>query len=288
MSTDDLKDDDKDKDTNNVYESNASLNMYLGLHYPSSGTTEPRPPILPHEHAPLHGLRFPQRVAELLVRLQPKTLDRALDIGCAVGGSSFCLAKTFGSVDAFDYSASFITAAQRMKANDETVFFEIPVEADLCDRVRAVHEKGITPEITARVNFFVGDACKIPELVEDGQVGGANCYDGVILSNLLCRLPDPFACLEALPPLVKVGGVVVMVTPYSWLEEYTPRDKWMGGFYDNESSGAAVSSQDVLQQTMERLGFEKIHQEQMPLVIREHQRKYQYIISEATGWRKLC
>jgi hypothetical protein len=91
-----------------------------------------------------------------------------------------------------------------------------------------------------------------------------------------------------LPQLVKVGGVVVMVTPYSWLEEYTPRDKWMGGFYDyNESSGAAVSSQDVLQQTMERLGFEKIHQDQMPLVIREHQRKYQYIISEATGWHKL-
>jgi hypothetical protein len=86
-----------------------------------------------------------------------------------------------------------------------------------------------------------------------------------------------------------VGVIVVMITPYSWLEEYTPQDKWMGGFYDNESSGAAVSSQDVLQQTKERLGFvEKIHQDQMPLVIREHQQKYQYIISEATGcWRKL-
>jgi SAM-dependent methyltransferase len=117
-----------------------------------------------------------------------------------------------------------------MKAHDETLFFDIPVEADLCNRVCAVHEKGITPEITAKVNCFVGDACKIPEImVEDGKVGGAiNCYDCVILSNLLCRLPDPFACLEALPQLVKVGGVVVMVTPYSWLEEYTPRDKWMG------------------------------------------------------------
>jgi hypothetical protein len=48
MSPNDLKDDDKDKDTNNVYESNASLNMYLGLHYPSSGTTEQVLPILPH------------------------------------------------------------------------------------------------------------------------------------------------------------------------------------------------------------------------------------------------
>jgi putative 4-mercaptohistidine N1-methyltranferase len=285
MSTTELKEDGSVQH-NNVYESNASLNMYLGLHYPSSGTAEQVPPMLPHEHAPLHGLRFPQRVAELLVRLQPKTFDRALDIGCAVGGSSFCLAKTFGSVDAFDYSESFVAAAQRMKAHDETVFFEIPVEADLRDRVRAVHEMGITPEITAKVNFFVGDACQIPEMIQEGRIG-TNCYDGVILSNLLCRLPDPFACIETLPKLVKVGGVVVLVTPYSWLDEYTPRDKWMGGFYDNESSGAAVSSKDILQQTMERLGFEKIYQDQMPLVIREHQRKYQYIISEATGWRKL-
>jgi len=41
-----------------------------------------------------------------------------------------------------------------------------------------------------------------------------------------------------------------------------------------------------LKEIMEGLGFEKIHEEQMPLVIREHQRKYQYIVSEATGWRK--
>jgi len=37
---------------------------------------------------------------------------------------------------------------------------------------------------------------------------------------------------------------------------------------------------------MEDGGFEFIHEEQVPLIIREHQRKYQYIISEATGWRK--
>jgi hypothetical protein len=45
-------------------------------------------------------------------------------------------------------------------------------------------------------------------------------------------------------------------------------------------------SKDKLKEIMESLGFEKIHEEQMPLVIREHQRKYQYIVSEATGWRK--
>ena len=51
-------------------------------------------------------------------------------------------------------------------------------------------------------------------------------------------------------------------------------------------SGQPMYSKDKLKEIMEGLGFEKIHEEQMPLVIREHQRKYQYIISEATGWRK--
>ena len=51
-------------------------------------------------------------------------------------------------------------------------------------------------------------------------------------------------------------------------------------------SGQPMYSKDKLKEIMEAYSFEKIHEEQMPLVIREHQRKYQYIISEATGWRK--
>ena len=92
------------------------------------------------------------------------------------------------------------------------------------------------------------------------------------------------ACLESLGSIVNDGGVVVIVTPYSWLKEFTPHDKWLGGFYDN-SKNKPVSSQDVLKVIMEGQGFEKIHEEEMPLIIREHQRKYQYIISQATGWR---
>ena len=60
----------------------------------------------------------------------------------------------------------------------------------------------------------------------------------------------------------------------------------MGGFYDPVSK-EPIFSKDVLEGMMNDRGFEKIHEEEMPLVIREHQRKYQYIVSEATGWRKL-
>jgi hypothetical protein len=88
-----------------------------------------------------------------------------------------------------------------------------------------------------------------------------------------------------LPRIVNEGGVVVIVTPYSWLEEYTARELWLGGFIDL-TTGRAVHSKETLTEIMNELGFEKIHEEQIPLIIREHQRKYQYIICEATGWRK--
>jgi len=266
----------------NVYETDDSLHMYLGLHYPSSGTKESVAPIINHKNSPIHGLGFPQRVADLLTSLNPTKTENALDMGCAVGGASFELAKTFDNVDAFDFSNTFVAAAKQMQAKED-VRFSVPMEADIFDEVRAVHEEGVTQEVLDKVNFFQGDACKIGEMAAEGALGK---YDGVIMSNLLCRLPDPLQCLNSLPRIVNKGGVVVLVTPFSWLEQFTPRGKWLGGFYDPVSK-EPLRSKDELHLIMEERGFEKIHEEEMPLVIREHQRKYQYIVSEATGWRKL-
>mmetsp|Transcript_26503 Transcript_26503/g.55811 ORF Transcript_26503/g.55811 Transcript_26503/m.55811 type:complete len:417 (+) Transcript_26503:309-1559(+) len=269
--------------TDNVYETDDLLNMYWGLHYPSSGTKEGVTPILDHNNSPLHGLRFPQRVAELLCSLEPvRTNNRALDVGCAVGGSSFELAKSFDHVEAFDFSNNFIDAAKRLQSGDD-VTFRIPVEGVIYKEVSVAHEPGFDPSVMQKVNFFQGDACSLSDYVDNKE--SFESFDGVILANLLCRLPDPMACLNAMPKIVNEGGVVVMVTPFTWLEQYTPKSKWLGGFYDPVSQDP-MYSKDRLKEVMEGLGFQKIHEEQMPLVIREHQRKYQYIISEATGWRK--
>jgi putative 4-mercaptohistidine N1-methyltranferase len=228
--------------------------------------------MMPHDHAPTHAFRFPQRVAQLLVDLKPPALENALDIGCAVGGTALELAKTFQHVDASDISKSFIDAAKRIQKG-ESIPFRIRVEGDVyqdavakCDRV------------LDNVNFFVADAC----LVEDPPAPRDECkYDAVVLANLLCRLPDPVVCLNWLPHLVKEGGVVLIVTPFTWLEEYTPKKNWIGG-----TEGGQSSIDDLTGHMMTR-GFVKIHDEEMPLLIREHQRKYQYIISRATGWRNV-
>lgn len=265
----------------NVYENKELLSMYLGLHFPTSGVGDGVDPILDHSGVPNHGLRFPQRISELLVSLKPEhTNGRALDIGCAVGGSSFELARTFDDVEAFDFSHSFVDAAKQMQQGEE-MKFQIPIEADIHQEVMAMHENGVDQAVRNKINFWQGDACSLKEYSE--SVG---TFDGVVMANILCRLPDPVACLDGMPHVVNKGGVVVMVTPFSWLDDFTHRSKWLGGFYD-PVSGEAMYSKDRLKVLMEERGFEKIHEEQMPLIIREHQRKYQYIVSEATGWRRM-
>jgi ubiquinone/menaquinone biosynthesis C-methylase UbiE len=71
------------------------------------------------------------------------------------------------------------------------------------------------------VRFMVGDACRLPSNLAPA--------DAVLAANLICRLPDPKRFLNQLPRLVKQGGIVVLTTPFSWLEAWTKQKNWLGG-----------------------------------------------------------
>lgn len=269
----------------NIYESEESLNQYLDLHYSahiSGSKNEPLPKILSHPSAPAHALHFPQRVGQLLIQLcraqreQESTIPEfqtALDVGGSVGGTAFELASYFNQVDSFDYSKRFIQVAQRLQQGDKNVSFTVRQEGDTM-----VHATIIVPENRSEVTFHVGDACRMVETIP--AIAANKQYDAICLANLLCRLPDPQACLERIAQIINPnGGIVLLVTPFTWLEQYTKRENWIAGANGEDCLTA-------LTHRMEALGFTKIHDEDMPLLIREHARKYQYIISKATGWKK--
>lgn len=271
----------------NVYETQSLVDQYLGLHYSScSGKKENIPFMMAHEGLPAGTGRFPQRVAELLFQLDGQhnksygasSTTRALDLGCAVGGTSYTLATRYDEVVGIDFSQAFVDAANSMKGNED-IHFNIAMEADVHARVLACHEDGVDAAAKARTKFLQGDACNLDEK-ELGQ------FDSIVMANLICRLPRPMDCLDSLSRMVKPGGMVVMTTPFSWLEEFTNREQWMGGYYD-ESTGEPVDSAATLLREMEARGFKRLYKEPIPLVIREHQRKYQYIVADATGWQKL-
>jgi putative 4-mercaptohistidine N1-methyltranferase len=259
--------------TSNVYEDKVSLDMYLGMHFPAKVNGTCFPGMMAHNIAPLHTLFFAQRVAQILIGLNPPLFENVLDIGCAVGGSAFELATKFDQVDAFDYSSSFVHAAQQIQRGEE-MEYGIPIEGDIRE-IAIVSLEESQNNVREKVNFFVGDATQMDHMTQLST----KQYDAILMANLICRLPDPDVCLLSVSKLIKPGGVILLTTPFSWLEEFTGRDNWMGG-------KDGIRGLDVLERRMKELDFDKIFDEEVPLTIREHARKYQYIISKATGWRK--
>ena len=70
------------------------------------------------------------------------------------------------------------------------------------------------------IDFLTGDACNLPENI--------GVFDLVHAANLICRLESPIKLLERFHELVKPGGQLVLATPFTWLEEFTKKEHWLG------------------------------------------------------------
>lgn len=224
--------------------------------------------ILPWSFGPREALEFPARCVRELI--SPVVGARALELGCSVGRASFELSVFCSEVVGIDFSQSFIEEAQRL-SRDGTARFSFPVEGELREQAEAALNSEFHPE---RVRFEVGDATDLRS--DLGQ------FDIVLAANLLCRVPAPQAVLTRLPSLLRAGGQLVLTSPYTWLEEYTPRERWLGGFM---RGGEAIRSLSSLQSALE-LNFELQRTQDMPFLIREHARKFQWSVAQATVWRR--
>lgn len=240
----------------NLYETDAQLSQYLLFHYGSEEETLGDMPV------PRTGLNFPRRCVSELIGPMGRD-SRALDVGCAVGRSTFELARYAAEVIGVDSSKRFIAAAQNLKEAGECEGSTV-VEGELNATFRAKVPVGIE---CARVTFEVGDAMNLrPDLGD---------FDAVLAANLICRLPEPKRFLDRVSRLVKPGGQFLLGTPFSWLEEFTPRANWLGG--------GGRRSFEVIKEILSP-HFELQTTKDMPFLIREHERKFQYGISLGSRW----
>ncbi|MCB0370205.1 MAG: putative 4-mercaptohistidine N1-methyltransferase, partial [Bdellovibrionales bacterium] len=236
------------------YESMEMVNKYMLMHW---GTLDQIYTKMPKVTIP-EVVQLPVKCAELMIKYASK-FDRSLDLGCAVGRSSFELAKKFNHVIGIDYSHEFINCANELKTTKQFSYWR---------KDSGHHGEELTCHIDAsidrnRLHFEQGDACNLSDNIKG--------YDAVLLANVLCRLPEPETCLLRMQAkenaLVNKDGILVMTTPFSWLESYTPSNLWIDG---------VKAIQNILTE------FELLHQEELPFLIREHSRKYEYIITLAT------
>jgi putative 4-mercaptohistidine N1-methyltranferase len=247
----------------NYYETERALGEYLLLHY--GGREE----VLPYAFGPAEALEFPARcVAECLERSRLPAEARALDLGCAVGRSSFELARYCAEVIGVDYSRAFIESARRLQC-EGALGFSYVEEGGLALNAVARVPAGIDRQ---RVAFEAGDAQELR--------AGLGTFDVVLMANLIDRLREPRRCLKQMPRLVRRGGQLILTSPCTWLEEFTPREQWLGGF---ERGGRRIKTIDTLNEVLGP-AFELIARKDMPLLIREHARKFQWSVAEATVW----
>ncbi len=242
-----------------TYESDVLRDWYLLFHYGS-------PAEILHGAGfetgglPARCLEFPVTTVEAAEQNSP--IGRALDLGCAVGRSAFELSRFAGEVIGIDFSASFIEAAELIRNEGQSTYRRYG-EMHLPETLEARRPGGIDPD---RVSFEVGDAMSLRH--------DLGTFDLVHAANLLCRLPEPERLLARLPELLNQGGRLVVATPATWMDIYTPRAK--------QPTGLTL---DYLHQHLDG-NFELLTVAELPFLIREHQRKFQLSTSQTSVWAR--
>jgi hypothetical protein len=102
-------------------------------------------------------------------------------------------------------------------------------------------------------------------------------------TNLIDRLYEPLLFLEEVHMRLDEGGYLILTSPYTWLEEYTKKEYWLGGYRDDE--GNVVTTLDGLKKVL-LPHFELVATHEIPFVIAETARKYQHTISQMSVWKK--
>ncbi|MCB0357048.1 MAG: 5-histidylcysteine sulfoxide synthase [Bdellovibrionales bacterium] len=235
----------------NPYESDGLINQYMEFHFGSEY---------------FDTKNFAEVCAQRCLQFA-RQKEKALDLGCAVGRSTFELAREFNQVDGIDFSARFIQCAVEMQKMGFKKYC-IPSEGDLFEFKEANLTKIHLINTAHRCRFMQGDACNL-----DPKYSG---YDLIFAGNLIDRLYQPQLFLDMIHERINTNGILILTSPYTWLEDYTPKENWLGGYKKNgENIFTFENLKNILSQN-----FKFVDREDVPFIIRETKRKFQHTIAE--------
>ena len=243
------------------YETDSDLAQYAEFHYGAEYFNVPN---------------FAKAVAEFALGfMNNKPKLTALDLGCATGRSSFELARHFNHVTGIDFSARFINLGVQL-AKTGTIRYTLTDEGELVFYKEFNLASCGLHEVANKVDFIQGDACNLKSIYTG--------YDLIIAANLIDRLYNPHKFIHSIHERLHIGGLLVITSPYTWLENHTPRENWLGGF---KRDGENVSTLAELK----RLLAAHFNLVQSPVdiafVIRETSHKFQHSLAQATVWERV-
>jgi 5-histidylcysteine sulfoxide synthase/putative 4-mercaptohistidine N1-methyltranferase len=244
-----------------VYETDALVSQYCESHYGRDYYDVPN---------------FPKKCAEIVLKyMKGKQTGRALDLGCATGRTTFELARKFDFVTGLDFSARFIKIADAL-IQKGYIRYILPEEGELVSYHEAKMEDFDLKGLEKKVEFYQADAVNLKPQFSN--------YDLIFAGNLIDRLYDPGKFLDRIHERLNPGGLLIIASPYTWMEEYTKREKWLGGYKED---GEPVSTLDGLHRHLD-LHFRLIDDPfKVAFVIRETQNKFQHTLSNFTVWERM-
>ena len=243
----------------NSYESDSLVNQYIEFGWGSS-----------HFGVENYAVACAKIAIEAMEDREKK---RALDVGCAIGRSSFELARAFDEVTGIDYTARFIQSATQIKEQG-SLTFTTPTEGELFAYKQVTLESLNLTKEASKVTFWQGDACNLKSLYQG--------YDLIFAGNLIDRLYNPKKFLESMAERLNPKGLLILSSPYTWLEEYTPKEQWIGAY---RRDGENFSTLDGLHEILDQ-EFKLVTTQDVPFVIAETARKHQYTIAQMSIWEK--
>merc|ERR1740130_2053193 len=151
-------------------------------------------------------------------------MGKALEVGAGTGRAAFELSKSFDHVHGGDYSQTFVDVAQALMNGEEQkgTMWNDRTAGTVVEKSIAAKELGI-----GNVSFSWQDAHDLP----DEQ------FDLICAFNLVDRIQKPGHFLRSIRHRLNEGGVLVLSSPYTLLEQFTAKDEWLGGYKygDNDS-----------------------------------------------------
>ena len=198
------------------------LSTYAWDHY---GDLDPQETGAPGNHCPGSVQSVLKRGLELAGEIPEGPI---LDLGCAVGRTTFELAARTGRpVVGVELGYAMLRLAARTLREGRVRYPRRRVGLVYDRRDFAVPFAG-----TGDVDFWACDALALPF--------PAGTFAAVVGLNVLDCVQSPHDLLAALPRLLAPGGKAILSTPYDWSPAATPVEAWLGGHSQRgETAGAS-------------------------------------------------
>lgn len=243
-----------------MYETDQAVSQYCELHY--------GPAYFGVESFPVQCARI------CLGYMADRPKRKALELGCSVGRAAFELAREFDTVHGLDFSARFIRIAYQLQEKGYTRY-QLCEEGDIVSyHEHSLSEFGLEA-VRRKVEFHQADAANLKD-----RFSG---YDLIFAGNLIDRMVNPSRFLTTVHERLNPGGLLILASPYTWLESFTKKDQWLGGYRkDGEPYSTLEGLTDMLEANFTLLDAPR----NLEFVIRETSRKFQHSVSQLTVWQK--